>query len=115
MQRIVERLHPQSSIAVVVMTEVRSHRAAGHNEAVIRNRCPVAAELGGRDGPRDRIDGVHLAQHHPERRMMPQDVADRRGDLAFREDAGGHLVEQGLEQMVVGAIDHGDPHRNPPQ
>ncbi len=34
-------------------------------------------------------------------------------DLAFRKDAGGHLIEQGLEGVVVGPVDDRDPHRRP--
>jgi hypothetical protein len=45
--------------------------------------------------------------------MVAQDIADGGGDLAFRQDPGGHLIEQGLEEMMVGAIDQGYPDRRP--
>ena len=59
------------------------------------------------------VDVLHLAQDHAQRRIVAEDVADGRCDLALREDPGGHLVEQGLEEVVVGPVDEGDPHRRP--
>ena len=44
-----------------------------------------------------------------------QHLADRRGDLALGEDAGRHLVEQRLEQVVRGAVDQRDLDRRAPQ
>ena len=43
--------------------------------------------------------------------LPAQDVADRRRDLALGEDPGRELVEQRLEQVVVGAVDHRDLDR----
>ena len=62
-----------------------------------------------------RIDVLHLAQDDAHGGVVAEDVADSRGDLPFREDAGRHLVEQGLEEVVVGAVDQRDPDRCPPQ
>ena len=44
-------------------------------------------------------------------RLAAQHAAQRRGDLALGEDAGRDLVEQRLEQVVVGAVDEGDLDR----
>ena len=41
------------------------------------------------------VDVLRLAEHVPQRRR----------DLAGREDAGGHLVQQRLEEMVVPAVE----------
>src|SRR5678815_800105 len=40
--------------------------------------------------------------------MVTQSVADRRGDVPLGEDARRELIEQGLKQMVVRAVDNGD-------
>ena len=56
---------------------------------------------------------LHLAQDHAQRRVVAQHVADGGGDLALGEDPGGHLVEQGLEEVVVGPVDQGDADRRP--
>ena len=45
--------------------------------------------------------------------MVPQHVADGGGDLSLREDAGRHLVQQGLEEVMVRAVDERDPHGRP--
>ena len=44
-----------------------------------------------------------------------QNSAQRRRDLPLREDPGGHLVEQRLEEVVVVPIDEGDPDRSTAQ
>jgi hypothetical protein len=40
---------------------------------------------------------------------MGQDLADGRGDVRRVEGCGSHLVQQGLEQMVVLPVEDGDP------
>ena len=59
------------------------------------------------------VDLLDFTQDHPQGRVVAQDVADGRRDLPLREDAGGDLVEQGLEQVVVCPVDQGDPDRRP--
>ena len=41
-------------------------------------------------------------------RLARKHFAGRRGDLALGEDAGGHLVEQRLEEVVRGLGDERD-------
>ena len=43
--------------------------------------------------------------------LVPEHRPDRRGDVAGIERGRGDLVEHGLEEVVVAAIDQGDPHR----
>ena len=45
--------------------------------------------------------------------LLPQGAAQRRGDQPGGQDAGGDLVEQRLEQVVVGPVDHRDVHVGP--
>ena len=47
--------------------------------------------------------------------MVAEHIPDGRSDLPLRKDARGHLIEQWLEEVVVGAIDQGDAHRCPAQ
>ena len=70
----------------------------------------LLAALDARDRPGADVDGGHLGHADPHVAVPAQHVADGRRDLALREDAGGHLVEERLEEMVVGAVDEGDPH-----
>ncbi len=59
------------------------------------------------------VDVLDLRQDHAQVLVRAQHVADGRGDLALREDARRHLVQQGLEEMVVGAIDERDANGLP--
>ena len=43
--------------------------------------------------------------------LAAQHASDRRGDLALREDPGGDLVEQRLEEVVVVAVHQRHPDR----
>jgi hypothetical protein len=43
--------------------------------------------------------------------LLLQNLTRRGRDLPFGEDSRGHLIEQGLEQMVVGATDQRDHDR----
>ena len=54
----------------------------------------------GANHPALEIEAGDLRQHHRGVPLEAQDVAQRRGDLPFGEDAGRHLVEQRLEQVV---------------
>ena len=48
------------------------------------------------------VDVGDLAEEHPGVLLAGEDLAGRRGDLALGEDAGRHLVEQRLEEVVGG-------------
>ncbi len=53
------------------------------------------------------VDLADLAEHDLCILLTCENLTRRRGDLALGEDAGGHLVEQGLEEVVGGPRDHG--------
>ena len=50
------------------------------------------------DPPALEVDVLDLGQHHRRAGVVPQHPPQRRGDLAGRESARGHLVEQRLER-----------------
>ncbi len=68
--------------------------------------------VGERDFTRGGIDAVDLAQQHPRIGLAVEDAAYRPGHVGGVEAGGGHLVEQGLEQVEVAAVDHGDVDRS---
>ena len=113
-QGVVQRLHARRLAPEVVVTEVRGDRPSGNNETVVADGDRVV-ELGDGELAGDRIDVLHLTQDDAHGGVVAEDVADSRGDLTFRKDSGGHLVEEWLEEMVIGAVDQGDPHRYPPE
>ena len=87
---------------------------AGHNEAVVVDGQGTP-ELVGPDLALLDVDLAHLGQQDGQVAQTAQHVTDGRRDLALRKDAGGHLVQQRLEEVVVGPVDDGDPHRRPLQ
>ena len=52
------------------------------------------------------VDVGDLAEQDAGVRCCGEHLAGRRGDLALGEDAGRHLVEQRLEEVVGGLRDH---------
>ena len=57
--------------------------------------------VGGRDGPRGRIDGRHGDLLHVDRRLVLEDAAQGTGDVAHGQFPGRDLVEERLELVVV--------------
>ena len=66
----------------------------------------------GKDHPsRRQVDRGGLGQHDLDVLLAAEDPADRSRDVRRAEGGRGHLVEQGLEEVVVRAVDHRDAHR----
>ena len=105
LERVVDRLHPGRVKGVLVVTEVRLRRPARDDQAVVgqRRRLPQRVD---RQLPVIDVHVDDLAEDDARIALMSQYVADRRRDVALGEYAGGDLVEQGLEEVVVGAVDH---------
>lgn len=57
------------------------------------------------------VDRFRLTENHFDVRLMAQDSPDRAGDIAWIERRGSDLVEQGLEEMMIAAIDKGYSYR----
>ena len=56
------------------------------------------------------LDAVHLRHDHRRVGLVAQHPANRHGDVGGIEHGRGHLIQQGLEQMVIRAVDERDPH-----
>jgi hypothetical protein len=65
--------------------------------------------------PRHGVDREDLRQEDVGVPLVAEDRANRVRDVGRRQGSGGHLVKQGLEQVVVASIDHGHPHWRVPQ
>ena len=57
------------------------------------------------------VDAGDAAEDHAGIVLAREQVADRPGDVGRRQGSGRHLVQQGLKQMVVPAVDHRDVDR----
>ncbi|SNQ48796.1 hypothetical protein FRACA_280018 [Frankia canadensis] len=91
----------------LVVAEVRLTGAGGDDEAVVRVHGGAPEQLR-RDGARLHVDGRHLTQDDLGVVLAAEHLAGGRGDLALRQDARRHLVEQRLEQVMGGLGDQSD-------
>ena len=62
------------------------------------------------EAPRGQVDGLRLVEPHGDVRLAPQDVPQGCRDVGRRQSCRGDLVEQRLEQVVVGAVHQRDAH-----
>ena len=110
-QGVVERLESAGHLLEFVVTEVRGRGAAGHDQTVIGDGEGLS-EFVGHDGAGVHVDALDVRQDHLQPLVVAEDVAGWRCDLPFREDAGRHLIEQGLKEMVVGPVNQRHPDRS---
>ena len=101
-------LQPGREPRPVVVAEVRVRRARRHDQVIVGDRA-----VGEDDGPGRDVDGRGLGQDDLDVLLAPEDPADRRGDVARVQRGRRHLVEQGLEQVMVVAVDQDHPDRRP--
>ena len=105
-ERVLERLQAGGESLPLVVAEIRVGGAGRDDQNVKRERAV------GQDHPLGRqVDRRGIGQHDVDVLLSAEDPADGRRDVGGAQGGRGHLVEQGLKEMVVGAIDDGDPHR----
>ena len=107
LEGVVDRLHPGRVAGELVVAEPRLPGARGDEQAVVGGHA-LAAEHRRGDGARLEVDVGDGAEHDPGVLLAGEHLAGARGDLALGEDAGRHLVEQRLEEVVRGRGDEGD-------
>ena len=101
LEGVVDALHARGVLGELVVAEVGLAGAGRDDQPVVRVTVSRPSTSRG-DGPGGEVDVGDLAEHDPGVLLPAQDLAGRRGDLALGEDAGRHLVEQRLEQVVAG-------------
>ena len=105
-----ERLQPGRVALPFVVAEVAVRHAGGDDEMVPGDRL-AAVERG---GPRGDVDRSHLRLQDRQvaaRHLAAQRVADRRAHRRRAQARGRDLVEERLEQVMVGAVDERDLDR----
>ena len=90
------------------MAEVRVRRAGRDDQVVVRHRSRSVTTM-----RRDGIDRADVGQQHLDVRLMPQNPADRRRDVAGRQRRRRHLIEQRLEDVMVVTVEQRDANRRP--
>ena len=108
LERVVDRLHPGRVARELVVAEprlprARRRRAGCRRRSRSRGRAPVEVTVRA-----SRSTWVTVPSTTLRVLLAGEHLARARGDLALREDAGRHLVEQRLEEVVGGRGDQGD-------
>ena len=109
-ERVGQRLQARRVRRPFVVAEV-AVRGAGGDDQVVPGDPLAAVDADAAAGDVDRLH-LGLQDRQVAALHLPlQHVADRRADRRRAEAGGRHLVEQGLEQVVVGAVDEDDLDR----
>ncbi len=111
---VVDRLHPRRVALELRMAEVRLVRTARENQGVVRNLAAQAKRVDAQAACIE-VDRLDVSEHHGRVSLAAQNVPHRRGDIALGKDAGSHLVQQRLKQVVVRSVDHRHLDISPPQ
>ena len=105
---VVDRLHPGGDQGELVVPEVGLPGAGGDDQAVVGVLGDFARHGFSVDDASLQIEASHLGQDHVDVFAPAQNVAQHGRDRSRRQDAGGHLVEQRLEQVVIAPVDERD-------
>ena len=107
LEGVVDALHAGRELGEPVVAEVGLAGAGGDDQLVVGVHGG-AAQHGRGDRAGGEVDVGDLAEDDAGVLLAAQDLAGRGGDLALGQDAGRHLVEQRLEQVVAGLADQRD-------
>ena len=102
--RIVETLESRCIVLPLVVSEVVSASTGREHQIVVGQLLALPEQ---HVLPFE-VHARHFRQEHGDVSLVAYDGANRRGDFAGSEPRHRHLVEQGLKQMVILAIDERD-------
>src|SRR4029453_18091743 len=107
LQGVLERLKTRGPPLPPLVSEVRVPGSGRDDEIVVREPPVGQQEL-----PASPVDPDGVGEENRGVRLPPQDRADGIGDVSRRESRRRHLVEQGLEEVMVAAVDERDADRD---
>ena len=93
-----------SGVAPIVVAVVGSLRTCGNDEGVVRKLRGVTEK----DAFVNWIDVHGFAEKDLGVSLAAEDGAERSGDFAGRQRAGGDLIEERLEEVEIALVDEGD-------
>ena len=108
LERVFEILEARSARLPVFVAEIRVPRARGDHQGVV-GEDPAVAEG---DLATVGIDGNDLGQHDVRVLLAAQDRPDGVRDVGGGKGRRRHLIEEGLEEVMVPPVDHRDPDRS---
>ncbi len=93
------------------MAEVRLVDAGGHDEAVVRDVDGFEPQDAAMDDPPIQVESRYFGQLDLDVFVLAHHMSNRNRDLARRYQPGGHLVEEGLKEVVIAAVNERDINR----
>ena len=108
--RVGKAREPRSKPCEFVPAEVAVARPRREDQIVVFERDAFAVDRVDEDPPPIAVDTGDLAEDHRGVPLASQNAANRRGGLRRAQDRRRHLVQEGLEQVVVLPIDEDDAH-----
>ena len=99
---VVDALEPGRDRLPFRMIEVRVPRPGRDDQVIVRDFHPAVGD----DDPCRHVHPLHLGHQHGGVALARKQPPDRRRDVGGRERGGRDLIEQRLEEMVVGAVEH---------
>ena len=93
-----------SVLCPFVVAEITRLRAESDDQIVIIQHMLLQVHL-----PRRQIDLGHLIHQGGDVFARGQNTAQRLGHFGHGQTRGGHLIEQRLKEVVIPAVDQGDP------
>ena len=106
LQRVADALQARSILRPIVMAEVRMPGAGGHDQIIVREFAVVRNH-----DLAFQVDRRGLGKQHLDILLMPENAANRSGNIAGIEPRRGHLVQERLKQVVIPTIEQRDPDR----
>ena len=104
---VLHGLHARGELGEVVLAEVGVGGAGGHHQGVVGQVHRATVRTVRPHDLRVQIEVVHVGQQGLGVALLLDHAAQGRRDQAGRQDPGRHLVQQRLEQMMVGPVDDG--------
>ncbi len=110
LQGIREALEAGGELLPFVVAEIGVGGACGDDEEVERHLA-----IGQDDNVAGWVDGLGVGEEHLGVGLAAENAADRAGDVGGVQGRGGDLVKQGLEQVMILAVDDRHLDLGPPQ
>jgi hypothetical protein len=97
------------------VSEIGLPDSGRQDEVVVAELHPLTQRAPGQHPPLPRVDAGHLGQDELDIAMFMEQFAQWVGDPALGQDAGGALVQQRREQVMLGPVEQGHLNRRVPQ
>jgi hypothetical protein len=105
---VLDGLHAGRELGPLVPAEIGMGGTCGDHQRVVRQVHRAVIRRGRHHRPAVQVETAHVGEERARVRLLLDHAPDGGRDQARRQDARGDLVEQGLEQVMVGAVDQGD-------